>query len=175
MGFINHEFKARCADPDGIRALLVERNAEYVGRDMQVDTYFQVAHGRLKLREGNIEHALIHYFREDRAGSKTSHVQLYRPDPDPALKEILTAALGVRVVVPKQRDIFFEDNVKIHVDHVEGLGDFVEVEAVERSPSHTEDSLREQCLAYVQLFGVREQDFIPVSYADLMEQGEAFP
>jgi predicted adenylyl cyclase CyaB len=169
MGFINHEFKAVCADPAGIRALLEERNAEYVGRDMQVDTYFHVRDGRLKLREGNIEHALIHYHREDRAGSKTSHVQLYRPEPDPALKEILTAALGVRVVVAKQRDIYFEDNVKIHVDHVEGLGDYVEVEAVERSPSHTEESLREQCLEYVALFGVRDEDFISVSYADMVE------
>ncbi len=169
MGFINHEFKAVCADPGGIRALLEERNAEYVGRDMQVDTYFHVRHGRLKLREGNIEHALIHYHREDRAGSKTSHVQLYRPEPDPALKEMLAAALGVRVVVAKQRDIYFEDNVKIHVDHVEGLGDFVEVEAVERSPSHTEESLRTQCLAYVALFGVRDEDFISVSYADMVE------
>lgn len=169
MGFINHEFKAVCADPAGIRALLEERNAEYVGRDMQVDTYFHCANGRLKLREGNIEHALIHYQREDHAGSKTSHVQLYRPDRDPALKEILSAALGVRTVVAKQRDIYFEDNVKIHIDHVEGLGDFVEVEAVERSPSHTEESLRAQCTSYVALFGVREEDFISVSYADMAE------
>ncbi|MDT8325254.1 MAG: CYTH domain-containing protein [Bacteroidota bacterium] len=169
MGFINHEFKAVCADPAGIRALLEERNAEYLGRDEQVDTYFNVPNGRLKLREGNIEHALIHYHREDRAGSRISHVQLYRPEPDPALKEILTAALGVRVVVAKQRDIYTEDNVKIHVDHVEGLGDFLEVEAVERSPSHTEESLRAQCDEYVTLFGVREGDFISVSYADLMQ------
>ncbi|MCB2203229.1 CYTH domain-containing protein [bacterium] len=170
MGFINHEFKARCADPDRIRALLEKRNAEFVGRDVQVDTYFPVEHGRLKLREGNIEHALIHYLRKNLAGSKTSHVQLYRPDPDPTLKEILVAALGVRVVVVKQRDIYFEDNVKIHIDQVEGLGDFLEVEAIQRTPEHSEDTLREQCNAYVSLFDIHEEDFIALSYSDLLEQ-----
>jgi predicted adenylyl cyclase CyaB len=169
MSFINREFKATCADPDRIRALLAERNAEYVGRDHQVDTYFRVPYGRLKLREGSIEHSLIHYHREDTAGFKTSHVSLYRPEPDPALKEILTAALGVRVVVDKQRDIYFEGNVKIHVDHVEGLGDFLEVEAIQRSVDHTEETLQKQCNMYAALFDVRAGDYISVSYADLVQ------
>ena len=169
MSFINREFKAVCADPDRIRALLAERNAEYVGRDHQVDTYFHVPYGRLKLREGSIEHSLIHYHREDRAGIKTSHVSLYRPDPDPALKEILTAALGVRIVVDKQRDIYYEDNVKIHVDHVEGLGSFLEVEAIQRSTEHTEETLQQQCDMYASLFDVQEEEYISVSYADLVK------
>ena len=152
MSFINREFKACCADPDRIRALLSERGARHVGRDHQVDTYFNVPHGRLKLREGSIEHSLIHYHRPDTSGPKTSQVILYQPEPDPQLKAALSAALGVLVVVDKQRHIYFEDNVKIHVDEVRELGSYLEVEAIQTDPSMTEDALQEQCVAYARLF-----------------------
>lgn len=168
MSFINREFKARCADPERIRALLSERGARYVGCDHQIDTYFHVPHGRLKLREGSIEHSLIHYHRPDTAGSKTSTVILYQPEPDPQLKAALAAALGVLVVVDKLRHIYFEDNVKIHVDEVQQLGSYLEVEAIQIDPSMTEASLQKQCDAYAALFAVREEEYVDRSYSDLL-------
>ena len=168
MGFINREFKARCADPERIRALLSERGARYEGCDHQVDTYFRGVRGRLKLREGSIEHALIHYQRPDDASAKTSQVILYQPQPDPALKEALTAALGVLVVVDKQRHIYFEDNVKIHVDDVQDLGSFLEVEAIQADASTTEARLQQQCDAYAALLGVAHDDYLSTSYSDML-------
>ena len=63
MRAINIEIKARCADPERVRAVLGERDARFAGVDQQVDTYFHVPQGRLKLREGKIENALIYFLR----------------------------------------------------------------------------------------------------------------
>ena len=58
MEKINIEIKARCKDLSRIRKILESRNARYIGKDHQIDTYFKVAQGRLKLREGKIENYL---------------------------------------------------------------------------------------------------------------------
>ncbi len=71
MGHINIiEIKAHCADPQAIREILHSRNATFRGVDRQTDTYFKVAHGRLKLREGQIENYLVYYERENQAGPR---------------------------------------------------------------------------------------------------------
>src|SRR5262249_35607730 len=71
------EIKAHCADPQRIRDVLRARHAECRGVDYQIDTYFKTAHGRLKLREGRIENALVFYERENQAAPKHSQVFLY--------------------------------------------------------------------------------------------------
>ncbi|MBL7709922.1 MAG: hypothetical protein JNJ86_12680, partial [Chitinophagaceae bacterium] len=68
MSFLNVEIKARCADASFIRNYLLNQGAEFKGTDLQTDTYFNVTNGRLKLREGNIENALIWYERTNQAG-----------------------------------------------------------------------------------------------------------
>ena len=125
VAHLNVEIKARCDDPGRVRRLLRDRGADFKGTDRQVATYFHCPAGRLKLREGDIEHALIHYDREDLPEPKKAVVTLYRPPRDPALKAALTAALGVRAVVEKTREIFLLDNVKFHIDTVAKLGSFV--------------------------------------------------
>ena len=77
MGFINIEIKARTSNPDKIRALLLANNAEFKGIDEQTDTYFNVPAGRLKLRQGNIENALIYYTRINQAGPKQSDCEVW--------------------------------------------------------------------------------------------------
>ena len=131
MSPLNIEIKARTAEQDKIRALLRERAARFVGEDHQIDTYYRVPRGRLKLRQGTIERNLIYYERPDQQGPKASNVMLYKPGPDAALKEILTQVLGVLVVVDKRREIYFIDNVKFHLDRVDHLGAFVEIEAID--------------------------------------------
>ncbi len=76
MPFINIEIKARTSNTAGIRKYLLEHKAEYKGTDLQTDTYFNTAKGRLKLREGNIENNLIYYERENKAGPKQSNFSL---------------------------------------------------------------------------------------------------
>lgn len=122
----------------------------------------------MKLREGAIEHALIFYERTNQSGPKRSDVWLYRPEADPALKALLTAALGVRIIVDKRREICFIDNVKFHIDRVEGLGAFVEIEAIDEDGSIGEEALRAQCEAYLRLFRISPEDLVALSYSDLL-------
>ncbi|MEL6276376.1 MAG: class IV adenylate cyclase, partial [Bacteroidota bacterium] len=125
------EIKARCSDPDKVRQYLLSHHAEFRGVDHQVDTYFKVAKGRLKLREGNIERSLIYYERPNQLEPKDSHVSLCKMETIPVgLKEVLSAAIETKVVVDKKREIYFIDNVKFHIDEVKGLGAFVEIEAI---------------------------------------------
>lgn len=145
----------------------------FVGEDRQVDTYFNVPQGRLKLREGNIENALIHYLREDVAGAKQSTVLLYQHQPDGSLKQILTAALGVKTVVDKKRKIYFIDEVKFHFDEVEGLGSFVEIEAIDRDGSIGLEKLKEQCAFYINVLGIQPSDHLPGSYSDMLESKQS--
>ena len=168
MRFLNIEIKARCASPDEAEYRLMQENAEYRGLDHQVDTYFRVPAGRLKLREGNIEHALIHYHRENLSGPKASKVSLYRPSPDPALREVLASTLGVLTVVDKRRKIFYIGNVKFHIDLVEGLGSFVEIEAIDRDGTIGRDKLQAQCDHYMKVLGIRDHELVPVSYSDML-------
>lgn len=168
MSVLNVEIKARCSRQDEIREILLSRQADFIGVDHQVDTYFLVNHGRLKLREGNIENHLIHYQREDQQGPKQADVLLFRSDPSSTLKEILVKALGVLVVVDKIREIYFIGNVKFHIDRVTGLGTFVEIEAIDREGTIGKERLLEQCRYYLTLLEIAEKELVPVSYSDLM-------
>jgi predicted adenylyl cyclase CyaB len=165
---LNVEIKARCADLATIRELLRKQGADFRGTDHQVDTYFVVPNGRLKLRQGNIETNLIQYQRDNQAGPKASHVHLYQPTDSDALKAALLAALGVKVVVDKQREIYFIDNVKFHLDTVVALGTFVEIEAIDVDGMIGRTRLEQQCAHYVQLFGIASADLLTHSYSDML-------
>lgn len=165
---VNFEFKAWCSSLQDKEDLLLAGEPRFVGTDHQTDTYFHVAHGRLKLREGNIENALIHYERHNLAGAKQSDIILYQHAPDASLKQALVAALGVKVVVDKRRKIYFIGNVKFHFDEVKELGSFVEVEAIDRDGSIGIEKLKEQCLHFAQLLCITEKDYIAESYSDLL-------
>lgn len=166
---LNIEIKARCHQQDSIRKILENKNATFKGIDHQIDTYFEVAKGRLKLRQGSIEKNLIYYDRPDQSGPKISKVSLYPcPDDSDQLRETLSNALGVKVVVDKQREIYFLDNVKFHLDKVKDLGTFVEIEAIDTDNTISMEKLNEQCLYYLKLFGIENEDLINNSYSDLL-------
>lgn len=168
MKWNNIEIKARCSNPTAIRNWLQSNNADYRGLDRQIDTYFQVPNGRLKLREGTIECALIHYDRPNQTGPKHSTIRYYQPQASTDLKQTLIAALGLLVVVDKQRHIYFIDNVKFHVDEVKGLGAFVEIEAIDSSGDLGLEHLQTQCAHYQQALGIAQDDLVAVSYSDLL-------
>ena len=143
--------------------------AESKGTDLQTDTYFKVGNGRLKLREGNIENALIFYNRENIAGPKMSQVNLFQVNEDSdMLKQILINANGIKVVVKKKREIWFIDNVKFHIDEVEGLGSFVEIEAIDKDGSLGFEKIQEQCNHYLHQFNITEENLLTHSYSDLL-------
>jgi len=170
MAHINIEFKARCPDPDRIRQILTSKNADFKGVDHQIDTYFNVEKGRLKLRQGNIENHLIYYEREDVAGAKRSDVVLHPVQGGDSLKKILSRSYGVLAVVDKEREIYFIENVKFHIDQVKGLGSFVEVEAIDNEGAIDPVFLKEQCDAYQDLFQIGVDDMLAISYSDMILQ-----
>jgi predicted adenylyl cyclase CyaB len=168
MSFLNVEIKARYADPKPIRDYLQSQAADSRGIDEQTDTYFNVQNGRLKLREGNIEHSLIYYERPDQAGPKNSYFKLIKVENSGDLKAVLTRSMGVKVIVKKLREIYYIENVKFHIDEVPGLGSFVEIEAGNMLAPLSEKELREQCDKYMQVFGIKDSDLVDRSYSDMM-------
>jgi len=148
MSILNVEIKAKSGDQSKIRELLKSKNAVSKGVDHQIDTYFNVKQGRLKLREGNIENNLIHYIREDKKGPKQSKITLFKSDPNSTLKDILSNSIGILTVVDKKREIYYIDNVKFHIDG--------------------EVKLLKQCESYLELFDISKDNLVSVSYSDLI-------
>lgn len=171
MNSKNIEFKARVAELESFENHLKTLSPRFVGLDHQIDTYFNVQQGRLKLREGNIENALIHYHRANTADAKLSDIILYHHKPDPALKAILQLHMGVKAVVDKKRRIYFINNIKFHFDEVKGLGTFLEVEVIDQDGSLAIEDMKRDCDHYFHFFNLTQQHLVDRSYSDLiMEQ-----
>ena len=166
----NLELKARC--PDLARAADAARSigATRDGVLEQLDTYFHFPHGRLKLRETAGRGAeLIAYERaNDPAvrGSDYYVIPIADAAAAAAMKAALAKRLAVRGTVSKRRELFLWHNVRIHLDDVAGLGTFLEFEAV-ISPADDEAVSRERLARLGEALGVRDEDRIAVSYADL--------
>ena len=168
MKLKNYEFKASTNDLDRLEQKLLELHPVFIGVDHQVDTYFNVTDGRLKLREGNIENALIYYERPDTPGAKQADIILYKHNPERSLKDILIKVHGIKAVVDKTRKIYFIGNVKFHFDTVNELGTFIEVEAIDETGNIGFKKLKEQCNRYFFFFGLKESDLVDKSYCDLI-------
>ena len=169
MSILNFEFKARTTELDNLEKKFLKLLPKFMGEDNQTDTYFNVTKGRLKLREGNIENSLIWYERENTAGAKQSDVLLYHHDPDKTLKDILIKLHGIKVIVEKKRRIYFIDNVKFHFDTIAELGTFIEVEAIDKDGSLGIEKLKEQADKYAAFFNIQPEDFIGLSYSDMLQ------
>lgn len=165
----NIEIKAKSDNHKLIQKILQEHNAEFIGLDHQIDHYYNVPDGRLKLRLGNIEKSLIFYKRENTFNAKQSIYHLFKTENLKDIHPLLLKALDLLVTVDKHREIYYIQNAKIHLDKVKDLGSFLEVEIVDdlpHDPAFT--SLHEQCLFYQKLFMVEEGDLIDLSYSDMI-------
>jgi predicted adenylyl cyclase CyaB len=165
---LNFEFKAKANNLIELEEKLKPLHPVFIGEDLQTDTYFNVPNGRMKLREGNIENALIYYRRSNIADAKQSDVILYQHEPDAGLKNALVAALGIMTIVEKKRKIYFVENVKFHFDTVTGIGNFIEVEAIDKEGTIGIEKLKEQCSFYADFFEIKADDFVADSYSDLL-------
>jgi adenylate cyclase, class 2 len=166
MKIVNFEFKARIKDEQRVRDALKTLNARSVGTDHQIDTYFRVPAGRLKVREGRIENALIFYRRSNARRARQSAVELMPLPRRNSLRAILGRALATLAVVDKRREIYFVKNVRIHLDRVRQLGKFLEVEAISRTGDVKK--IRSQARHFQQLFGITAKDIVAESYSDLI-------
>lgn len=168
----NIELKARLANYSAARSIAARVADRFVKRLRQTDTYFHAPQGRLKLREHEAGEAeLIWYARENQPQPKGSDYRLVAA-PDPAqLKAALSSALGVRCVVRKSRELFLFGKVRIHLDQVVELGDFLEFEAV-LSPGE-EDAAGHQALnRLMEEFGIAGSDLLTDSYSDMLEASQ---
>ena len=166
----NIELKARCADLVAARAAAERIGARFQATLNQIDTYFHVPHGRLKLREidGGVRAELIGYDRPDDIAARASDYRVVRVTDAADLKASLAAALGVRGEVRKRRDLFLWRNVRIHLDRVEGLGSFIEFEAVV-SAHDDEPRSRQNLQQLAEALRISDDDRIALSYSDLLE------
>jgi predicted adenylyl cyclase CyaB len=164
----NVEIKARVASLAALQprvAALAQHGPEQIEQD---DTFFHCAHGRLKLREFADGHGeLIAYQRPDTHGPKTSDY-LITPTHDPAsLRTALARALGEAGRVKKQRVLFLVGRTRVHLDHVDGLGEFMELEVVLRDGEPAASGVDEAHALLMQL-GVQPASLIAGAYIDLI-------
>jgi predicted adenylyl cyclase CyaB len=165
----NLELKARCGDLAAARARACEVATAWIGVDEQTDTYFVTRAGRLKLRESSLAGAqLIPYVRPDERAARRSDYQVLPVEDGPGLARMLSAMLGVHRVVRKRREIALYENVRIHLDRVEGLGDFVELEAV-WDGGEAGRAAQEHRIAWLrERLGIRDTDVVAGSYETLL-------
>jgi predicted adenylyl cyclase CyaB len=165
----NIEIKARVRDMVTLRERVESLSDTPCQVIPQEDTFFFTPQGRLKLRSLAPDYAqLVYYLRPDTRGPKHSEYYIFETDKPEQLKGILTAAYGLRGVVRKVRYLYLVGQTRIHLDEVEGLGQFMELEVVMR-PEQTaaEGELIAQDL--MTRLGIQPEDLIDVAYMDLLE------
>ena len=134
----------------------------------QEDVFFVVPRGRLKLRIfSSFSAELIYYEREDQRGPKESRYSISRTSEPDSLKAVLQMSLGIRGVVRKQRTLYLVGQTRIHLDEVEGLGSFVELEVVMRANQSHADGVRIARRLMGQL-EIQDSDLIEQAYIDLL-------
>jgi predicted adenylyl cyclase CyaB len=164
----NIEIKARVADFARKCALAEKLSGTPPQIISQRDTFFPCAHGRLKLRElAKNEGQLIAYSRPDTTGARQSDYLICPTDTPDLLLEALSAALRKGVVVVKQRRLYLVDQTRIHLDEVEGLGAFLELEVVLKAGQPAEEG-HAIAAGIMRRLEVDETDLIACAYADLL-------
>ena len=146
---LNREIKAFCPDFAPVRRALRELGAEFVVVKEQVDFFYHLPGSsddagtrRLKLRIEGAESHVIYYYDRQENGGRTSRFQMWDVGGG-QMKEVLDAALGVKTIVRKQRELWRQDNVIFNLDTVEGAGQIFEVEVQEREGRDIDAQLRE--------------------------------
>jgi predicted adenylyl cyclase CyaB len=165
---VNIEIKARVDDFDVLSARAEALSDVPVKVIPQEDTFFNTEKGRLKLRVLAPDLGyLIYYERPDRDGPKRSEYHLAKTNEPENLKTALALALGVRGVVRKTRYLYMVGQTRIHLDEVDGLGYFMELEVVMREGQSDAEG---QAIAedLMRRLGVREEALIEGAYMDLI-------
>jgi len=166
----NIEIKAKVDGLEAIARRARESGAKGPTVLGQVDTFFICPRGRLKLRQfaDSREGELIYYERADTAGPKQSQYNLHRTSDPEGLCAALSAALGVRGVVRKTRTLYLIGPTRVHLDRVEGLGQFVELEVVLQPD---QDATQGASIAYdlMEKLGIPHAGLVQQAYIDLLE------
>jgi len=164
------ELKAKVEDHNRLRQELQHLQAHLSGIHHQVDTYYKVPEGRLKLREteGKEKAELIYYERDDAKGPKESTVFILRIRKPENFKTLFDIILKKKIVVDKRREIYDYRGTQIHLDVVEGLGQFVELER--KTPASIEDirKSKKDLEELIRRLGIEKRNLVSESYSDLI-------
>lgn len=169
----NIEIKARIRDLDATRARVTALGARHASTEEQVDRYYELeGERRLKLRTIAGERAeLIHYRRPEYEGVRASDYEITPVRDEPA-GVCLVPKTPPLLVVRKRREVHMLDNVRIHLDEVEDLGTFVELEAVVDS-AHDDVVCRAQVDRILAALGIVPDELLRASYSDLLGRSAA--
>lgn len=168
----NIEIKARIPSIDALLPRAIALADERPQRFTQDDIFFDVTHGRLKLRVfGDGSGELIHYVRANGEAPRKSDYRIASVIDPETLRETLARACGEIGRVRKQRTLLLVGHTRIHLDHVEGLGEFLELEVVLRD-GETEEAGRATALALMAELGVDHTELVGRAYLDLLTELE---
>ena len=164
----NIEIKARVAAPEALRRRVEALADEGPDRLDQHDVFFRCPNGRLKLRRMTGRGPeLIHYQRDDREGTSSSRYSRVPCEDADGLEAALRAAYGRLGEVRKRRDLYLLGRTRVHLDQVEGLGSFVELEVVLASDEDPEDG-HVEAKALCDRLGIADSDRVAKAYMDLL-------
>lgn len=162
----NVEIKARVGDLSTLRNAALAFGARPVWVRAQTDRYYVLdGSKRLKLRSWPGGAELIRYERREDAGVRPSDYEI-TPVRDEAAGVCLVPKGEPLVIVRKRRELLLIDNVRIHLDEVDGLGTFLELEAV-LDDAHDEAGGHAACERIMQALGIGPDDLVRASYAEL--------
>ena len=165
----NIEIKARVRDFNEIRRRAEQLSDRPVEMISQEDIFFHTPQGRLKLRVLSQDKAqLIYYTRPDQEGPKRSDYHIFLTSDPENLKRVLELAHGIRGIVRKTRYLYLVGQTRVHLDDVEGLGQFMELEVVlQDGQSDAEGQATAEDL--MAALGVERSDLLEGAYMDLLE------
>lgn len=169
----NIEIKARLRDSGKLESQLIAMQAEGPWTLNQTDTFFHTPTGRLKLRVQNQNSAeLIFYSRKDSQHARLSEYQRVEiPDPETCQKA-LDSALGIRCQVIKQRRLYLLGQTRVHLDRVEHLGNYLELEVVLAANQSQQVGI-EIAQELMTKLNIEPDDLVSEAYADLLETQDA--
>jgi predicted adenylyl cyclase CyaB len=167
----NVEIKARVRDVEALRRRVEAMSDTPEEILEQLDTFYITPRGRLKLRVLAPDRCeLIQYARADEAGAKPSTYDIVRSDDPAAFSRILESALPIRGVVTKSRRLYRIGPTRVHLDDVDGLGTFLELEVV-LSKGQTADHGAKIADDLMAKLGIGPDDLVSGAYIDLLEKG----
>jgi len=168
----NIEIKARLADPDQAGEIARQLAGKAGEELVQEDIFFCVPNGRMKLRILKPDYGeLIFYQRADEANARVSSYAISVTREPARLLEVLSLSLAPRLIVRKRRELYLVGQSRIHVDSVEGLGSFLEIEYVMR-PGEDEAEARRVVHELMTRLNIKDEDLINRAYVDLLEAGK---
>ena len=165
----NVEIKARVCDFETLRRRVEALSNKPVEIIDQLDTFYITPRGRLKLRVLAPDYCeLIQYSRADDSAAKTSTYDIVRSDDPASFSRILESALPIRGVITKRRHLYLIGQTRIHLDEVEGLGTFMELEVV-LSRGQTSEYGAAIANDLMEKLGISPEHLISGAYIDLLE------